>query len=176
VKSRWLNQGMCIMAEPNKDRPSTLNYSGTARVDMSIGEHAAVTADDGPCFMGADPAAVIHYVVGKRLPEGRHQYLAVGHATSWEELRHVAALLNVRCVVIDAAYDPTKAREFVASFPGRAWLAYYPTQPIKGAEPVRTNRGEHRVDLGRTDTLDMSAARLLEQRDILPRCDYATHL
>ena len=165
----WLNQ---VMGQPSTSGDLTIDE---AVIEACIGEQAAVTASDGPCFMGADPGAVIHYMIGRRLPGGHHEYIAVGHAQTWDDLHQVARLCGVRCVVIDGAYDPTKAREFVTTFPGRGWLAYYPNQPITGSEPITLNRDLQRVLLGRTDTLDMSAGRLLDQRDILPRCDYATH-
>ncbi len=165
----WINQ---VMGQPSTSGELTIDE---AIINACMGEHRDADADAGPCFLGADPGAVIHYMIGKRADDDRHKYVSVGHVNTWDGLHRLMDLFNVRCAVIDGAYDPTKAREFVAAYPGRAWLAYYPSQPIRGTEPIRSDRNQRKVDLGRTDTLDVSAARLIEQRDILPRCDYDTH-
>ena len=143
-------------------------------IQACLGEQLNAERDDGPCFMGVDPGAVIHVAVGGRSAAPR-QYVRMGHVDTWEQLAQLMALFNVQMAVVDGAYDATKAREFAAQFPGRVWLAYYTTQPIKGDEPVRRSTKQRRLDLDRTATLDVSAQRLVMQQDSLPRCDFATH-
>ncbi len=161
-----------VMGQPAASEELAVNE---AVVQACIGEHRPAERDDGPCFLGADPGRVIHYCIGKRLPDGQRQYLQVGSVPTWEALADLMPLFNVRLAVIDGAYDATKAKEFSHRFPRRVLLAYYPRQPIKGEDPVVINEDSRLVYLDRTTTLDIAADRLILQRDVLPMADHATH-
>ena len=171
----FLNQ---VMGQPSTSGDLTID---AGVVQACLGDHRNAERCEEPTVLGADPGgsavtgAVIHICVMRRLPDGKHQVVRMGHVLGWEALSQVMELMNVRVAVVDGAHDPTKAREFCEAFPGRVWLAYYLTQPVKGDEPVKADRRTRTLNLDRTATLDLSASRLLRQQDVLPLCDAATH-
>jgi hypothetical protein len=164
-------------------QPST---SGDLTIDADViraclGDHRNADRCEFPTVLGADPGgsattgAIIHVCALRHLRDGRHLVIRVGHVVGWQALHDLMSLLNVQVAVVDGAHDPTKGREFCEAFPGRVWLAYYLTQPVKGDAPVKPDRKTRTLNLDRTATLDLSASRLLQQQDMLPLCDAATH-
>jgi hypothetical protein len=104
-------------------------------------------------------------MVGREADSGDREYVWVGK-TNWDGLARLMRAFRASICVVDALPETTKAGDFARDFPGRVLLAYYPTMPIKGSDPIRENKAEQKVDLDRTVTLDQSAQRLIEQRDL----------
>jgi len=83
----------------------------------------------------------------------------------WDRLARLMEMFRVDVAVIDAQPETTKARELAAQFRGRVWLAWYPNMPTKEREVYKRDRQKRTVNIDRTASLDLSAARLRGQQD-----------
>lgn len=129
------------------------------------------TMDKRP-VAGVDVGKVIHCVI--RTPgyaDQERKQLFAGVVESWDELGRTLRRFRVRTVVIDAAPEVTKAREFQRSYKGgRVWLAYYVNQAVgtKNVEPWRFDDKEQNVLLDRTRTLDNCFSLFYDKINTLP--------
>lgn len=136
-------------------------------------------------FMGVDVGKVLHVVVrGPLNASGERPQRFAGEAESFAELGILMKQFNAQTVVIDAAPETHKAREFQAQWPdGRVWLARYTegSGEERYSDPVRWDKKEGIVSMDRTRCLDMTFARFRVQENTLPANgrdlrDYYDHL
>jgi len=90
--------------------------------------------------------------------------LWAGRAT-WEDLAVKMKQYGIRCCVMDAQPETSKAREFLASFPGRVYLAWY-VEGLK--EGFAANEETQNVNVNRTFMMDRTLDRFRTMRVRLP--------
>jgi len=147
--------------------------SGEAQVDEAVLakvmiDFPALESSEEYCFLGCDqsPRAGEHRVV-IGLPDAEEGLRSIVHVETcdWDRLARLMEMFRVDVAVIDAQPETTKARELAAQFRGRVWLAWYPNMPTKEREVYKRDRQKRTVNIDRTASLDLSAARLRGQQD-----------
>lgn len=145
-----------------------LEISEEILAQVMVGFPPAVESDQ-PTFAGCDqsPKENSHrLLIGTIDAEGAFAYMHA-EVCGWDRLAELMRLFHIDVLVIDALPESSKARELREQFPGRVYLAWYPSQPVKRgeAENIRLDRRAGEVQLDRTATLDVSARRLRLQQD-----------
>ncbi len=69
----------------------------------------------------------------------------------WDELQQLMYEYCVRMCVIDAAPQPTKARDVAKEFPGSVYINYYNTTLTSGARDIRLIEDEYGINVAKTD-------------------------
>lgn len=79
--------------------------------------------------MGIDPGGTHDWVMDEVLPDGSWRTVGFGTASDWDELDTVVGRWLPKRIGIDAAFDPTKCREFADKWNSvrwrRVWLVFY---------------------------------------------------
>lgn len=77
--------------------------------------------------MGVDVSATgLHYVELVEGTRSGHKVVLNSFNANWNDLYRIMEVYGVRCCVIDAQPERSKAREFAESFPGQIYMAFYP--------------------------------------------------
>ncbi len=157
----------------NNELGDPYTSEGSGLTDMVIercmGDYQNGTLTAEPVVMGVDVGTVLHVEI-----EGGDTVLWAGTVHDFEDLDSLMEEWGVRMVVIDAAPERRKAREFVERWPGMAWLAEY----CDGRTELSTDEKRQTVKVDRTDSLDALLARFRRGEITIPRglpAEYQEH-
>lgn len=138
-----------------------------ASVLALVREPAPNPADLGPCFMGVDTGKELHVVVVRK-PSREGQPWPVVHLQKCLEFGELDALMHrfqIQRCVIDGLPETHATRAFAKRFSCEVYLNFF--NENQHGEP-RWNDAENKVDVNRTEALDLSRALVREKRLTLP--------
>lgn len=122
----------------------------------------------GPCYLGADIGKhLIHYVVGEKRTDDFLDHLDYGVVGDFAELHDLMQRFNVCVAVLDEMAETRSVREFKDNH-GEVWGCWYSEAQRTGYDWMTKER---RVAVNRTELLDQSHRRVVQQRCKLPRPD-----
>jgi len=132
----------------------------------------ALERSEQPTWAGCDQSSAENrhrVLIGLDDADGAAAYVHV-EVCGWDRLADLMHLFNIERLVLDALPETSKARELQQQFPGRVYLAYYPTMPVKkptheGTFTLDRKRNADLVNIDRTASLDVSARRVRTEQD-----------
>lgn len=115
---------------------------------------------EGPCAMGVDPGKPHWYEVRERITDTDSNVVAMGKATSYEELGRIVKAFNVESGVMDQGYDPSAVIKFCDDHPGWFGCLYVGGKSTDHDWDFR----ERVVRAGRTLALDTARNDIIHKR------------
>ncbi len=146
---------------PYEDKASSLTREALNGCDGDYSFAASGVA----CTMGVDQGDELHAVVSE-WRDGVRRVLRASVLNDFAELDSLMRNYDVRRCVIDGLPNTHSARAFAGRFPGRVYLCYY-RRDARGDAAWNDEAGT--VSVGRTESLDASAAAYLMREVRLPR-------
>lgn len=129
-------------------------------LDRCVGEHGNGEITSYPAVMGVDVGSMLHVQI-----EANDIVLWTGEVREFEDLDPLMIDWGICMVVVDAAPERRKAREFADRWPGLVWLAEY----CDGKTELYLDENRQTVKIDRTDSIDSLLARLRKQQVALPK-------
>ena len=120
----------------------------------------------GQNYMGVDVGLNLHFVI-----MNDENIVKIGSCKSFDDLDKEMVTYDVKKCVIDALPETRKAQEFADRFRGRVMLCYYTgLKEVKKDEWFLVDeKKSHKVNTGRTLSLDMFTGRIRRQQIGIPK-------
>lgn len=123
------------------------------------------------CYGGADVGEKIHVIISKKI-NGILRYVWIGVVSDFfgptDSLEALMNSYNIGMIVVDAAPDTRKVREFIEKFPKRVFAAYYPTRRFDIQNYYTFDEFRAEVYLDKTISLDYLVSEIQSERIELP--------
>lgn len=148
----YTQNGACITAED---------------LDAAVREYPRVSRSAAPCVCGIDVGNSLHTVVNQIMPDGAERVLFIGELKTLDDIKRLSGSFNIVCGVIDAMPEIRLARE-VSAYKGWYRCEFHSATSFDKIEMRHVTDGK-KARVNRTEILDAVAAKLREQRLLLPR-------
>jgi len=124
--------------------------------------------------MGVDQGLKKHYVIGNS-----QGIFKIGETDSWEEIKNLIKLYDIKVAVFDALPDLTEPRKIRNEFLGKVWLSYYKKE-IQKADFINWDSNTFTVYSDRTKMIELLISELIEskikfQMKLEDLADYINH-